>query len=500
MLNPLILQEGIPVRIRRLASRHALTCPPQGILQLVFVVLALASNVALPRRADAEISGGTGNDPITISTWPTGAAPVFNAKQRVAYWEGPPFGGGQWHGEYRGDAEAFNRVLQDFARLDANVKRLVVHNGTGHSFWLNPNRSKRKEADAQIDWVFVVWDTNTWQQLQGLPERFRPAGDAKGEVPAPQIDVYTGGNIEWANVVVPEGIEVIDERLEAHGFKPQDGTVLEGTVVDVATQQPLASEVQLQLVEAQPEGGYKYTTVTTTRSDEKGLWVLKNAPAGWHRVVVMAEGYVARIVAYSTFEGQPHWSEHNTGLSRPAALAGRVTDAEGRPLADVDVRVSDIVAVPGGVYNSLADHEVKTGPDGRFVVDNLPIGRASVHVYKEGYCRAGLAPEIDTPAEDVSLSMDRSASIEVTIDFSDTVRPAGYIVEIEDARGAAVGRWGGTANIDAEGKVTFKNVPPGRYVLTGRPNPGRESQTTDPIPIDLAGGEDWAATLKAKAE
>ena len=146
----------------------------------------------------------------------------------------------------------------------------------------------------------------------------------------------------------------------------------------------------------------------------------------------------------------------------------------------------------------LADNETKTDGDGRFAARDLPIGRASIHVYKEGYCRTGLAPEFDTRAEDVTLTMVRSASIEVTIDFSDTGRPAGYLVEIEDARGAAVGRWGGTANVDAEGKVRFKNVPPGRYVLTGRPDPGRESQTTAPIPIDLAGGEEWAATLKAK--
>jgi hypothetical protein len=238
--------------------------------------------------------------------------------------------------------------------------------------------------------------------------------------------------------------------------------------------------------------------VKTFTADEKGHWVFKNAPAGWHRVVASADGYVARVLDSSTFDGQPHWSAHNAGLAKPATLSGRVTDAEGRPLADVDVRISEVVAVPGGVYSSLADHEIKTDRDGRFVARDLPIGRASVHIYKEGYCRPGLAPEIDTPAEDVSLTMLRSASIEVTVDFSDTGRPAGYLVEIEDARGAAVGRWGGSANIDAQGKVHFKNVPPGRYVLTGRPNPGNESQFTDPIPIDLAGGEEWAATLKAK--
>ncbi len=379
----------------------------------------------------------------------------FNATQRVAYWEGPPFGGGQWHGEFRGNADQFNRVLEEFAKVDAKMRRLVVHNGIGHSFWLNPNREKDKEAAARIDWVFVVWDLGRWQQLQGLPARFRPRGGnaETGEAPAPQIDVYTGGNIDC--------------------------------------------RMQLQFVEPQPEGGYKYTTVRNINADENGHWVFTSAPAGWHRIVASADGYVARVVNYGTFDGQPHWSEHNTGLAKPASVSGRVADADGRPLADVDVRIIDVVAVPGGSYDALADYEVKTDRDGRFAVEGLPTGRATVRVHKEGYCQTGLSPEIDTPAEDVALPLVRSASIEVTVDFSDTVRPAGYIVEIEDARGAAVGRWGGSANIDAAGKVRFQNVPPGRYVLTGRPNPGRESQTTVPIPIDLAGGEEWTATLKA---
>jgi hypothetical protein len=35
-------------------------------------------------------------------------------------------------------------------------------------------------------------------------------------------------------------------------------------------------------------------------------------------------------------------------------------------------------------------------------------------------------------------------------------------------------------------------------VLTGRPNPGSEKQTTEPVTADLKGGDEAKATLKAK--
>ena len=63
----------------------------------------------------ALITGGEGNEPVHDPGWPTGASVVFNTKSRVAYWEGPPLGGGQSHAECRGDTAEFQRVLDDFA-------------------------------------------------------------------------------------------------------------------------------------------------------------------------------------------------------------------------------------------------------------------------------------------------------------------------------------------------------------------------------------------------
>jgi hypothetical protein len=91
-----------------------------------------------------------------------------------------------------------------------------------------------------------------------------------------------------------------------------------------------------------------------------------------------------------------------------------------------------------------------------------------------------------------------AAALQVTVDFTATVRPEGYIVEIEPEGGNKVGSWGGSGNINAEGSIKYEQIPPGKYVLRGRPNPGSEKQTTDPVTVDLKGGETAKVTLRAK--
>ena len=46
--------------------------------------------------ASALILVGRGNAPVTDQNWRAGALDVANLKTRVGWWEGPPFGGGQW--------------------------------------------------------------------------------------------------------------------------------------------------------------------------------------------------------------------------------------------------------------------------------------------------------------------------------------------------------------------------------------------------------------------
>jgi hypothetical protein len=453
-----------------------------GLLVLVSVVILV---VTAP-EVYALIRGGEGNTPIPDPGWPAGAAAVFNVPSRIAWWDGAKLGGGLWHAECRGDAKALSAVLADFAKIDVKSKQVVLHDGVGNSFWLNPNKEPAKRDKAKMDWSFTVWQSAVWKQLHGK--------DADGQ--PSQIDVYTGGNIKWADVTVPKGLTIVDQRLEAHGFTLADGVVLEGKVTDLATKKPVAAKVRLQPLGPQPKGGNRDAAVV--QADADGHWVLKKVLGGGYRVVLEAEGYVPRVVGYLEADDQPRWHAYDGSLARPATVAGRVTDDAGRPLADADLWFENVRTSTGEHYESALGSHTKTGADGRFRTEQFPVGRANIWVHKPGYCRPGLGLTITTPKEDVALTMTKAGRVVVTVDFTGAERPAGYIVMIAPEGGEAVGKYGGSGQINQQNQITFDNVPPARYVLRGRPNPGSVDEETDPITVDLQGGKTTEIKLRAK--
>ncbi|AMV21091.1 carboxypeptidase-like regulatory domain-containing protein [Planctomyces sp. SH-PL14] len=463
-------------------------------LLLAAIVLGITS------PASALILGGEGNDPINDPGWPAGAAAVFNTESRIAYWEGPPFGGGQYHAECRGNAAVFNLVLEDFAKIEAKTKRLVVHDGEGASFWLNTNSAPEKKAAAVTDWTFIVWVPANWQRQRKLPVGFRPPDVLPDrEEPPVQIDVYTGGRIIWSDVVVPEGIEVVDERLEAHGFKPSDGTVLEGIVTAADGGKPVAATISIEEMESNPKGGYLYTEKTKATTDATGRWVVKNCPPGRIRLVARADGHAPRVLGHRQVTDEPRWASLPTSLAKSATITGQVVDGDGKPLEGVKVRLDQVSAGDGMQYEIPDDREFVTAADGRFKAEALPRGTAALWTWKEGYCKLGLAQPMKTPAEDVVLKMFPAAEVTITVPEDLLPTSGGYIVNMVPKGGEAVGKWSGSGNIDGDRKMVFRNVPPGEYRITGRPNPGSANDETPPVAVDLKGGEKTEVTLKPKS-
>jgi hypothetical protein len=70
-------------------------------------------------------------------------------------------------------------------------------------------------------------------------------------------------------------------------------------------------------------------------------------------------------------------------------------------------------------------------------------------------------------------------------------------VKIEPEGGEAVGKYGGSGQIDRKNQFRFENVPPGRYVLSGHPNPSSGDQSSEILTIDLKGGQAAEVILKA---
>ena len=205
-----------------------------------------------------------------------------------------------------------------------------------------------------------------------------------------------------------------------------------------------------------------------------------------------------RIAGYVRLAQEPSWQSYESGLSHPASVSGRVTDDADQGLAGVEGRLDNVASASGETYESPGAYSFKTDAQGRFQVDSVPAGSATVWVQKSGYYRPGSGQAIKLPATGVAITMMKSARIIITVDFAGASRPQGYIVEMTPEGGNAVGKWGGSGNIDAGNQIMFRDVPPGRYVIQGRPNPSSGNDHSKPLAIELKGGQASRITISAK--
>jgi hypothetical protein len=157
-----------------------------------------------------------------------------------------------------------------------------------------------------------------------------------------------------------------------------------------------------------------------------------------------------------------------------------------------------VVGEPGGEYESPTDFQFETDADGRFHFDQAPAGKAKIWLHKSGYSMAGLDRTITLPENGLEFQLLKAGSIRVTVDFNGGNRPKEYMVELEPAGGKAVGKYGGVATIDARNVFTFEDVPPGKYVVKGHPNPSSEQQVSEAIEVDLRNANAVDVTIKAK--
>jgi hypothetical protein len=448
--------------------------------------------------AHALIMGEAGNNPIRERAWPKGAVDVANLKSRIAWWEGPPYGGGEWHFEYRGDTATFNEALKVFARVRAPKLRLVVLDGKAQSFWLNSNRDADKNEP--MDWTLTVWEAERFNRLFNNPKTTfgSDSENFRQDVPVPEITVYTGGSIDWSGVEVPKGIEVDDRRLEAHGYKLSDGVVIQATAWDITNSRPIENaELVVERIEPDPAGGYQYPEAIRVSANAEGKIVLKGSPAGWTQIILRADGYAPKIINYAR-DDQPRWYSHDVKLAKAIRVTGTVVGENGAAVAKANVRIDDVVGSDGKGYRTSRELKAVSDDQGQFTIENVPSGFGRFRAYADDYVFKGLGETQELNDKPVSVAVVKAGKLHVKVDFGTAALEGGYIIEVEPEGGSMVGSWGGSANLQTDKTYTFTHVPPGRYTLHGRPNPGGQNQQTDDVTTDVNAGEQAEVVLKAK--
>src|SRR5688572_6605650 len=161
---------------------------------LVSCVLSVLALLITAPAAYALIEFSIGNDPVEDQNWPAGSLDVANLESRIAFWVGPPFGGGHHNFIYRGDTAAFQAALDAFAKLDAAQRLLVVHEGPEELVFLKNRGEQDPKVDPRYDWSFSVWNREQYDRLYKRDSIFLADDPNFGSpMPPPQMDVYVGG-------------------------------------------------------------------------------------------------------------------------------------------------------------------------------------------------------------------------------------------------------------------------------------------------------------------
>ena len=205
-------------------------------LRLFPMLAFLWVGLIAPQRALASIAVAYGNQPVQDNGWPEGALALANLESRVGYWEGPPFGGGQWQFLYRGDNASFNRAMAKFVAIRAPELIVVVHDGPGSNSFLKD--AEVGSTNTSVDWTFTVWNPKSWDNLYNNPNTTFLKNDPNYHKPlaSPCLDVYVGaGGLDWNKINMPAKFRVRDLRASTakDPAKPSaPGTAIDGSRVE----------------------------------------------------------------------------------------------------------------------------------------------------------------------------------------------------------------------------------------------------------------------------
>jgi hypothetical protein len=448
----------------------------------------LLAALLLPLAASALIMTGRGNDPLPDAGWPEGALAVANLSVRVGWWEGPPFGGGQWQFQYRGDTAAFAQALAAFAAIRAPALEVVLHDGPQEGAFLNDR--DQPQLETRIDWAFTVWNPASWHRLFNDPTSvfLSDQPSFRRPVDPPRLDVYLGGGtVDWAQVTVPPGLRLRDERATAAGVEVTGGALVHVEVYAMATGKPVpGARLRVERQAAENDGrATRYDVVSEAVSDANGRGQLGQLPAGTLRLSVGAPGYALRALGGERY-GERTFRQYTVELAGAASVRGVVQDTAGQPVASVRVRADNSMALDGRGYGAPTPAEALTDAAGRFELAGLAAGYTQLRVRAPGYT-SGDSTIHRVPATDVVIRVGQTGRIAVSVVDAQgqplaTLKGNPIMVEVEPKGGARVGTWGGSAQVKNDGTCEFTEVWPDEYRVSSRPNPGSGGVSSAPDP------------------
>jgi hypothetical protein len=441
--------------------------------------------------AHALIMVGHGNNPVNDAGWPAGALDLANLKTRVGWFEGPPFGGGEWCFMYRGNSVNIEEAIKAFAAIRAPALQIFLHQGPQNSTFLQD--ANNPASDTHYDWSFTVWRPQSWHQLYNDPRSTFTADSPNFRKPVdpPRLDIYLTDKIDWKKITLPEGVQLIDERA-TDGAKPEKGCALRGDVFDMATGKPIAG-AQVT-IERQSDKPNTWEKLASAPSNAIGRFEV-TFPPGNCRITASATGYAPRLIGYQEFKnGEAR--KQVIELSTATKVTGTVTDQEGKPLPNIQIRADNIMGIDGRGYSMPDRPQVKSDSAGRFTLVDLPTGFTQVFAFAPGWFHVGSLKLYASPdPQGIAVQMVATGAVKGKVVDANGQPAAGGTINVSPP-GDPIGKWGGSMNVAADGTFSFDSVPPGPYTVSTQPQFPGSKPDPNAKEIQVESGKTLNVTVK----
>ena len=266
-----------------------------------------------------------------------------------------------------------------FLRADSGSLRIALERGTTISGTVL-DASQRPVAGTlvQSGWIAAAADGQGRYRLDGVA-----AGLQRVEASAPGDLVARKG-----------GVRVAAGAAATADLQLQPGATIGGVVVDALTRRPVAG-ARIAIADSPGSGIGASEPAGSARSDAKGRFSAAGLLPGDYEVRAAKAGYLPatlpRVAASARSAGAAA-----VALVPAASIAGRVVDAQGKPIAGATVSLEPGRGARGrfgpggtGFRAPRGETSTRTGPDGVFRLDGLAAIPSGVPLTAS---RAGFAP------------------------------------------------------------------------------------------------------------
>jgi protocatechuate 3,4-dioxygenase beta subunit len=186
-------------------------------------------------------------------------------------------------------------------------------------------------------------------------------------------------------------------------------------------------------------------------------------------------------------------------LALGAALRGRVTDAEGRPVENAGISLKDAAGKDVFLFSLFS-----SGSDGRYEVQGLQLAAYTVRIEAKGYAPYEGRVTIDADGETVDAVLQKGGALAVTVEDEAGNPVSGARVELVDSQGKPVTRTLTIVNLfDADvtrtndqGKATIPDLAPGSYQVGAKKDGMALAADRSPASVSSGGTANVRVVLK----